>query len=141
MIVTTHELTMLAGEIDENTGRHLVELLRNPRGYRWPLFTWYESYPGYAWSRAGWDAYRPPSARTRTRRTPLGTHHCERRPLMDWDAVRKFYLKTRSLQGGRGALRSVAEHRENARPARSMGARRGSGFTVEVRKRQHSGFK
>jgi hypothetical protein len=58
MIVTTHELTMLASEIDEHTGQHLVELLRNPRGYQWPLFTWYKTYPGYAWSRAGWDAYQ-----------------------------------------------------------------------------------
>jgi len=56
MLVTTHELTMLADEIDENTGRHVVELLRNPQGYQWPLFAWDQTYPGYAWSRAGRDA-------------------------------------------------------------------------------------
>lgn len=52
-IVRTHELTMLAGEIDENTGRHVVDLLRNPQGYQWPLFAWDDTYPSYAWSRAG----------------------------------------------------------------------------------------
>ena len=57
-ISRTHELTMLAGEIDEDTGAHLVALLREPKTYRWPLFTWNNTYPGYAWSQAGWDAYQ-----------------------------------------------------------------------------------
>ena len=57
MIVTTNELTMLAGEIDERTGHHIVELLRDPKGYQWPLFASDETYPGYAWSRAGRDAF------------------------------------------------------------------------------------
>ena len=55
-ITPTNELTMLFEEIDGSIGRHLVALLCDPHGYQWPLFAGYQSYPGYAWSKAGWAA-------------------------------------------------------------------------------------
>ena len=47
-----YELTFLAEEIGPDTGPLLVETLRDPNTFRWPLFAHESAFPSYAWSKA-----------------------------------------------------------------------------------------
>jgi len=51
------ELTCCFEELDDKAGVHLARLLRDPQGYRWPMFAHEQAYPSYAWSAQGWETY------------------------------------------------------------------------------------
>jgi len=52
------ELSCGIEEINDQTGVHLAHLLRDPEDHIWPMFEHEQTYPSYAWSVRGWEAYQ-----------------------------------------------------------------------------------
>ena len=63
-----YELTMLAAELGPETGATVIEFLRAPRAFRWPIFAHHQSYPKYSWSEAAQEEMNRVLAETEARR-------------------------------------------------------------------------